>query len=329
MLTFYIAGYKINVKTEDTMTESIKKNKKQGYKQSGIRRNWQLVVMISGAILFTFVFAYIPMYGILIAFQEYNPALGIAKSPYIGFDNFIRFFQSYQFESLMTNTFLLSFLGFIIGFPLPIIIALLLNTLRSTRLKGFFQTIFNAPHFISVVVLVGMIFLFFGEYGLINSLVIAFGGERISFLLEASWFRPLFIGSGNWQETGWSSIIYLAALAGVDPQLHEAAKIDGASRFKRIIHIDFPSIFPTISIILILSIGNLLSVGYEKVLLMQTGTNLTTSEIISTYVYKIGLTGLSEPGYAAAIGLFNSLINVILLIIANYSAKRFSENSLW
>lgn len=302
----------------------------KNYSRFGIKRNWQLLILLSGAIIFTFVFAYIPMYGVLIAFQDYNPALGIGGSPYIGFDNFTRFFSSYQFETVVMNTFLVSFLGFIIGFPLPIIIALLLNSLRSMRLKGIFQTIFNAPHFISVVVLVGMLYLFFGEYGLVNSIVLFFGGDRISFFLEAGWFRPLFIGSGNWQSTGWSSIIYLAALAGVDPQLHEAAKMDGASRFKRIIHVDFPAIFPTISIILILSIGNLLSLGYEKVLLMQTGTNLSASEIISTYAYKIGLTGnMPEPGYAAAIGLFNSVINVILLIIANYSAKRFSENSLW
>jgi putative aldouronate transport system permease protein len=297
--------------------------------QYGFRRNWQLLVMLSGAIAFTFIFAYIPMYGIIIAFQDFNPALGIGGSTFIGFDNFSRFFESFQFTNLLVNTFLVSFLGFIIGFPLPIIVALLLNSLRSTKLKGIFQTIFNAPHFISVVVLVGMLFLFFGEYGLVNNIVIALGGQRTSFFLESSWFRPLFIGSGNWQETGWSSINYLAALSGVDPQLHEAAKMDGASRFKRIIHVDFPAIFPTISIILILSVGNLLSVGYEKVLLMQTGTNLQASEIISTYIYKIGLTGFSEPGYAAAIGLFNSLINVCLLIFANFGAKKFSENSLW
>jgi putative aldouronate transport system permease protein len=297
--------------------------------QYGFKRNWQLLIMLFGAISFTFIFAYIPMYGIIIAFQDYNPALGIGGSTFIGFENFSRFFDSFQFQALLINTFLVSFLGFIIGFPLPIIVALLLNSLRSTKLKGLFQTIFNAPHFISVVVLVGMLFLFFGEYGLVNNIVIAFGGDRTSFFLESSWFRPLFIGSGNWQETGWASIIYLAALSGVDPQLHEAAKMDGASRFTRILHIDFPAIFPTISIILILSVGNLLSVGYEKVLLMQTGTNLQASEIISTYIYKIGLTGFSEPGYAAAIGLFNSLINVFLLIMANFGAKKFSENSLW
>lgn len=297
--------------------------------QYGFKRNWQLLVMLFGAFAFTFVFAYIPMYGIIIAFQDYNPALGIGGSPFIGFDNFTRFFDSFQFYNLMVNTFMISFLGFIIGFPLPIVVALFLNSLRSTKLKGFFQTIFNAPHFISVVVLVGMLYLFFGEYGLVNSLVLVFGGDRISFFLESEWFRPLFIGSGNWQETGWSSIIYLAALSGVDPQLHEAAKMDGASRFSRILHVDLPAIFPTISIILILSIGNLLSVGYEKVLLMQTGTNLQASEIIATYIYKIGLTGFNEPGYAAAIGLFNSLINVVLLMLANFTAKKFSEHSLW
>jgi putative aldouronate transport system permease protein len=312
-----------------SMMRQTKKTVKTNKLQYGFKRNWQLLIMLSGAIIFTFIFAYIPMYGIIIAFQDYNPALGISGSTFIGMDNFSRFFDSFQFQNLLINTFLVSFLGFIIGFPLPIIVALLLNSLRSTKLKGFFQTIFNAPHFISVVVLVGMLFLFFGEYGLVNNIVIAFGGERTSFFLESGWFRPLFIGSGNWQETGWSSIIYLAALSGVDPQLHEAAKMDGASRFKRILHVDFPAIFPTISIILILSVGNLLSVGYEKVLLMQTGTNLQASEIISTYIYKIGLTGFSEPGYAAAIGLFNSLINVFLLIMANFGARKFSENSLW
>ncbi|WP_162140183.1 ABC transporter permease [Haploplasma axanthum] len=298
-------------------------------RNANLKKSWPLIVMLSGALIFVFVFSYIPMYGITIAFKDYNPALGISKSPFIGFDNFRRFFEAYNFGSLMFNTFILSFLGFIIGFPLPIIIALLLNTIRSKKTKGVFQTIFNAPHFISVVVLVGMIFLFFGEYGLVNSIVKTFGGDGISFMLESKWFRPLFIGSGNWQEMGWSSIIYLAALAGVDPQLHESATIDGASRWQRIKNIDLPAIFPTISILLILSIGSLLSVGHEKVLLMQTGPNSVVSEIISTYVYKIGLTGNSEPGYAAAIGLFNSLINIVLLVIANYSAKKFSENSLW
>lgn len=174
-----------------------------------------------------------------------------------------------------------------------------------------------------------MLQLLFGEYGFVNNLVLSLGGEKYSYFLENEAFRPLFIISGNWQDFGWSAIIYLAALSGVDPTLHEAAVVDGASRFQRVIHIDFPAIFPTVSILLILSIGNLLGVGYEKVLLMQTGGNIAVSEVISTYVYKTGLTGFPEFSYASAIGLFNSLINVTLLVIANTIAKRFSENSLW
>ncbi|MFP4177825.1 MAG: ABC transporter permease [Acholeplasmataceae bacterium] len=302
------------------MTRAIKRN--------SIKRNYQLLLMVLGAMAFVFVFAYIPMYGVIIAFQDYTPAFGIIDSPWVGMEHFQRFFNNYRFETLLTNTFLLSFFGFVIGFPLPIILALLLNALRGERSKKIFQTIFYAPHFISVVVLVGMLYLFFGEYGLVNNILIALGAERVSFFLEAGWFRPLFIGSGNWQNTGWSAIIYLAALSGVDPQLHESAMMDGASRFKRIRHIDLPAIYPTISIILILSIGNLMSVGFEQVLLMQTGTNLETSEIISTYVYKTGIVDY-EYSYAAAIGLFNSVINVVLLIIANTSARKFSDNSLW
>ena len=284
--------------------------------------------MVSIAIAFVFVFAYIPMYGVIISFQDYSPAFGYFGSPWVGLDHFERFFNNYRFWTLMKNTFLLSFYGFAIGFPLPIILALLLNALKGEKFKKIFQTIFYAPHFISVVVLAGMLFLFFGEYGLVNNLLQALGLDKTSFFLNAGWFRPLFIGSGNWQSTGWSAIIYLAALSGVDPQLHESAMVDGASRVKRILHIDLPAIFPTISIILILSIGNMMSVGFEKVLLMQTGTNLSASEIISTYVYKTGILDY-EYGYAAAIGLFNAVVNVILLIIANTSARKFSENSLW
>ena len=284
--------------------------------------------MVSIAMAFVFVFAYIPMYGVIISFQDYSPAFGYFGSPWVGLDHFERFFNNYRFWTLMKNTFLLSFYGFAIGFPLPIILALLLNALKGEKFKKIFQTIFYAPHFISVVVLAGMLFLFFGEYGLVNNLLQALGLDKTSFFLNARWFRPLFIGSGNWQSTGWSAIIYLAALSGVDPQLHESAMVDGASRVKRILHIDLPAIFPTISIILILSIGNMMSVGFEKVLLMQTGTNLSASEIISTYVYKTGILDY-EYGYAAAIGLFNAVVNVILLIIANTSARKFSENSLW
>lgn len=295
------------------------------------RTSPQLLWFLLPAMVFVFIFSYIPMYGIVIAFQDYIPGDPILSryAYWVGFDQFERFFNDFRFWQLLENTFLLSLYGFLIGFPLPILIALLLNSMRNSRLSKRLQTVFYAPHFISVVVLVGMLHLLFGEYGFVNNLMIELGGERYSYFLENEAFRPLFILSGNWQDFGWSAIIYLAALSGVDPTLHEAAVVDGASRFQRVIHIDFPAIFPTVSILLILSIGNLLGVGYEKVLLMQTGGNIAYSEVISTYVYKTGLTGYPEFSYATAIGLFNSLINVVLLIIANTLAKRFSENSLW
>lgn len=302
--------------------------KKHNVKQ---RKNYQLLFFLLPALVFVFIFNYIPMYGILIAFQNYIPGDAILSSQadWIGFDNFTRFFNDFRFWQLMENTFLLSLFGFMIGFPLPIIVALLLNSMRSSKISKKLQTVFYAPHFISVIVLVGMLQIVFGEYGVVNNIVESFGADKFSYFLEESAFRPLFILSGNWQDFGWSAIIYLAALSGVNPQLHEAAVIDGASRFQRVKYIDFPAIFPTVSILLILSIGNLMGVGFEKVLLMQTGGNIAVSEVISTYVYKIGLTGYPEFSYATAIGIFNSLINVTLLIIANTLARKFSDNSLW
>ena len=228
----------------------------------------------------------------------------------------------------MGNTFLLCILGFIIGFPLPIIVALMLHSTKNKKLSKFLQTVFNGPHFISLVVLVGMLYLFFGRYGLVNNIIESVGGERYSFFLESKAFRPLYILSSNWQDFGWSSIIYLAALSGVDQSQHEAAMIDGASRFQRILHVDFPAISSIVSVMLIMSIGGLMGVGYEKVLLMQTDGNIGVSEIISTYVYKQGIQG-TRAGYATAVGLFNSVINLVLLIIANTVSKKFSENSLF
>lgn len=295
------------------------------------RKNYKLLVFLLPAIIFVFIFSYIPMYGVLIAFQNYVPGDPILSfdAQWVGLENFTRFFEDFRFWQLMENTFLLSLFGFLVGFPLPIIVALLLNSMRNSKVSRKLQTVFYAPHFISVIVLVGMLQLVFGEYGLVNNVVNSLGGEKYSYFLETSAFRPLFILSGNWQDFGWSAIIYLAALSGVDPTLHEAAVVDGASRLQRVRHIDFPAIFPTVSILLILSIGNLMGVGFEKVLLMQTGGNIAVSEVISTYVYKTGLTGYPEFSYATAIGLFNSLINVTLLIVANTLAKRFSDNSLW
>lgn len=296
-----------------------------------LRENYPFLLMLLPAVVVVFLFNYLPIYGVLIAFQDFMPGDKILSDTtiWVGFENFIRFFTDVQFWPLMKNTFLLCILGFIIGFPLPIIVALMLNALAGKKTKKFLQTIFTAPHFISLVVLVGMLQLFFGRYGLVNNIVANLGGERFSYFLENSAFRPLYILSSNWQDFGWSAIIYIAALSNVDPGQHEAAIVDGASRFQRVLHIDIPAIMPMISVMLIMSIGGLMGVGYEKALLMQTDGNLAASELIATYVYKRGLTGVPDQAYATAIGLFNSVINVILLIIANTTSKKFSENSLW
>ena len=292
------------------------------------KSNWTYLLFLIPAVVVTFIFAYIPMYGLLIAFQDFVPGDSILDGYWIGFANFKEFFGNYVFWNLMGNTFLLCILGFIIGFPLPIIVALMLHSTKNKKLSKFLQTVFNGPHFISLVVLVGMLYLFFGRYGLVNNIIESAGGDRYSFFLEAKAFRPMYILSSNWQDFGWSSIIYLAALSGVDQAQHEAAMIDGASRFQRILHVDFPAISSIVSIMLIMSIGGLMGVGYEKVLLMQTDGNIDVSEIIATYVYKQGLQGM-RGGYATAVGLFNSLINLALLIIANTISKKFSENSLF
>ncbi len=301
---------------------------KNSYFARNFKRNWSYLLFLIPAVVVTFIFAYIPMYGLLIAFQDFVPGDSIWTGVWIGFDNFQEFFGNYVFWELMGNTFLLCILGFIIGFPLPIIVAVMLHTTKNKKVSKFLQTVFNGPHFISLVVLVGMLQLFFGRYGLVNNIIESVGGARYSFFLEEGAFRPMYILSSNWQDFGWSSIIYLAALSGVEQSQHEAAQIDGASRFQRVLHVDLPAIMPIISVMLIMSIGGLMGVGYEKVLLMQTDGNIGVSEIIATYVYKQGIQG-TRAGYATAVGLFNSIINLLLLIIANTISKKFSENSLF
>lgn len=296
-----------------------------------LKDSWPYWIMLLPAVTVVFLFNYLPIYGILISFQDFMPGDKILSDTtrWVGMHNFVRFFTDVQFWPLMKNTFLICIQGFIIGFPLPIIVALLLNSLKNKKAAKVLQTIFTAPHFISLVVLVGMLHLFFGRYGLVNNIAAGLELERYSFFLEETAFRPLYILSSNWQDFGWSAIIYIAALSNVDPQQHEAAIIDGASRFQRVLHVDLPAIMPMVSVMLIMSIGGLMGVGYEKALLMQTDGNLAVSELISTYVYKKGLTGIPDQAYATAIGLFNSVVNVILLIIANTVSKKFSENSLW
>ncbi|MBN3555720.1 sugar ABC transporter permease [Fictibacillus nanhaiensis] len=294
-----------------------------------IMRNWELYLFVLPCLLWFIVFKYVPMYGIQLAFKQYIPTEGIWGSPWIGFQHFTRFFESYQFWTLIKNTLSLSLWAFIFTFPVPIIVALLLNQLTSERYKKFVQTVIYAPHFISTVVLVGILFVFLSPTsGIVNHLIVLFGGEPILFMARPEWFKPLYVISGLWQETGWATIIYLAALAGVSPALHEAAIMDGANKWQRIWHVDIPGIRPTIVILLILAIGNIMNIGFEKAYLMQTDLNKSASAIIPTYVYEIGLQR-AQYSFAAAIGLFNSVINLIMLLLVNRIVRKLGGNSLW
>lgn len=292
------------------------------------KANWQLYLFVAPAILYFFIFHYIPMYGVQIAFKDYIASDGILGSPWAGFEHFIRFFDSYYFWRLLKNTLILG-LYELLMFPLPIIFALSLNELRNGPFKKWTQTLTYAPHFISVVVVVGMLAAFLNpETGLVNHIITLFGGEKFDFLTSPGWFRHLFVWSGVWQTLGWGTIIYLAALAGVNSELHESAKVDGASRLQRIRHINFPFIIPTIAVLFILNIGQFMIIGFEKVLLMQNNLNASTSDIIQTFVYQKGLLD-GQYDYAAAIGLFDSVINVALIVTFNYLARKTSGNSLW
>jgi len=324
MMKFALKASNDPLKSSAIRVETL--NKKSRIKQ--ILENYELYLFLLPAIIYFIVFQYVPMYGVLIAFKDYVPSLGILGSPWVGFQNFQRFFDSYQFWTLIKNSLGLSIFQLVIGFPMPIIIALLLNQMIQQKYKRFVQTVIYAPHFISIVVLAGMVFVFFSDKGLVNSVITLFGGSAISFMSEPSWFKPLYIGSGVWQETGWACIVYLAALAGVSPEIHEAATVDGANKWQRILHVDIPAIMPTAIILLILSVGNLMNIGFEKAFLLQTPLNQPAAEIIPTYVYKVGLQQ-SEYSFASAVGLFNSVINLVLLWIVNKTAKKVSGSGLW
>jgi len=292
-------------------------------------RSWQLYVLLLPALLYVAVFKYWPMYGAQIAFRNYNPVDGFAGSQWVGLDHFIRFVTSFQFERLIANTLTVNSLGLLIAFPIPIVLALIVNQLQNERFKKFTQTVLYSPSFISVVVIVGMIHLLFSpRSGVVNNAIELFGGDPVFFMGLPEWFRPLYIGSDIWQNAGFSMIVYLAALTAIDPALHEAARVDGANKWQRIWHIDIPGIMPVVTILFILAIGNLFNLGFEKVLLMQTDLNLQTSEVIQTYVYKTGLQQ-AQFSYSAAIGLFNSLINLVLLLTFNWIARKAGQSSLW
>ncbi len=293
-----------------------------------MKRNYSLYILLSLVIAFYILFHYKPMYGALIAFQDYRPADGMSGSKWVGLKHFKRFFVGPYALRLIKNTFLLSLYDLIFGFPAPIILALLLNELKNQRFKRTVQTITYLPHFISLIVIVGMVKQFSSSNGLFNDFIVFFGGERTPLLMNPANYRPLYVGSGIWQGIGWNSIIYLAALSGVDPQLYESARIDGAGRGTLMKSITIPGIMPTIIIMLILRIGSLMSVGYEKTILLYNDAVLSTADVISSYVYRVGILEASWS-FSTAVGLFNSLINFILVIFANAISRKVSETSLW
>ncbi len=294
-----------------------------------IGRCWQLYVLMLPALIYIVLFAYKPMYGILIAFKDYSLKKGILASPWVGFKNFQRLFSSYWFPIILKNTLTISLLSLVIGFPIPIMLALLLNEVKSTKFRNMVQTFSYAPHFISMVVMCGMVAMFLSPTtGIVNKLLNALGMESVFFMQEAGLFKWVYVLSGVWQGTGWSSVIYFAALSGVDRSLLEAADMDGATRLQKIWHVNLPVILPTILVMFILQCGSLLSVGYEKAYLLQTSSNLTGSEIISTYVYKVGLVQ-SDFSFSTAAGLFNTVVNCIILISANQLSKKVTKTGLF
>ena len=294
-----------------------------------MRSNLDLWLFVLPGMVITFIFSYVPLYGLQIAFRRFSAKKGIWDSTWVGLDHFIRFFDGPYFWSTLTNTFSLSIYSIIAGFPIPIILALMLNSFRHKRYRKVIQTVTYAPNFISTVVMAGMLLLFLSpSMGIVNSLLGAFGMEPVNFMAEKSLWRHIYVWSGIWQNTGWNSVIFFAALAGVSPEFHEAAIVDGATKLQRIWHIDLPSILPTATIILIMNCGSVLSVGFEKAFLLQNDLNLSVSEIISTYTYKVGLIQ-NDMSYSTAIGLFNSVVNAILLILVNKFADKLSNTSLW
>lgn len=307
----------------------IMQRKKQRKTLRYIKKNYDLYLLLLIPVVYIIIFSYGPLYGIIIAFKDYNPGDGIFGSKWVGLHHFKVFIESYNFMMILKNTVILNLYGLIAGFPIPIIVALMFNELKNRNLRICMQTISYAPHFISVVVMCGMIMIFLSPTtGLVNHVRQMLGMDTISFMQEAKYFRHIFVWTGVWQEVGWNTIIYFAALSTVDQELIDAAKIDGAGRFRIIWNINIPAILPTIVITLIMSCGNILSIGFEKVYLLQNSLNIDTSEVISTYVYKMGLRS-ARYSFGTAVGLFNSVANFIMLALVNTVAKRVNETSLW
>ncbi|MBR3106789.1 MAG: sugar ABC transporter permease [Clostridia bacterium] len=294
-----------------------------------VRREYGLYLIFLVPLVWYVIFMYVPMYGLQIAFKRYNARLGILGSPWVGMQYFKQFFDSYYFRDLLVNTLVLNVFQMAVGFPVPILLALIINEIRIRPLQKAVQNITYIPYFLSIVVIVSMLKLFSNtEYGLFNKIVTFFGGQPVDYFAKVGAFRPLYVFSGVWQNMGFNSVIYIAALSAIDPQLYEAASIDGASRIRKIIHVSIPQIAPTIVILFIMRIGSLMNVGFEKVLLMQNNVNMEVSDVISTFIYRNGIQK-GQLSYSAAVGIFNSLINLFLLLGANRLTRRIGDTGLW
>ncbi len=302
--------------------------KKPNFLVQDFKRNTELYFLFIPVLLYYLLFHYVPMYGAVIAFKDYTPTLGVWGSPDVGLKHFKAFFEGVYFWTLIRNTLLLSVTNLLVGFPMPIILALLINELRSKKFAKTVQTISYLPHFISLVVVCGMVRQFTKDTGIVTYLLSLFGFPRQTMLNNPSLFLPIYVISGIWQEVGWGSIIYLAALTGIDPDLYEAADIDGAGKIKKMLHITLPGILPTIIVMFIMRVGRIMSMGAEKVILLYNPSIYDTSDVIASYVYRRGIIG-SDWSFSSAVGLFNSVINFILVISVNALSRRLSDMSLW
>ncbi|MBO3734485.1 ABC transporter permease [Glycomyces niveus] len=312
----------------DNRAAAALRKRRRGALGRSLRRHWQLYALLVLPVAYFVIFQYIPMANNVIAFKDYNVVQGIWGSPWAGLDHFERFFANPVALDLIRNTLMLSFYGFLAGFPIPIILALALNEVRARFFKRTVQMVTYAPHFISTVIVVSMLILIFSPRIGFMSDFLGFFGMNSNLLADPDAFRSVYVWSDVWQTAGYSAIIYMAALAGIDPSLYEAARLDGASRLRKIWHVDLPGIAPTVVVVMVLSVGNIMAVGFEKAFLLQNPLNLSTSEIIATYTYKIGLLS-ADFSLATAVGLFNSVINLILLLAVNTVSKRVTGNGLW
>lgn len=311
------------------MAYKIKLSKEQKRKmiKKDLRKNWPVYLVVLPIIIYYLMFEYIPMYGVQIAFQDYRPAQGFGKD-WVGFKHFIKFFQGAYFWRLMRNTFLINWYELLFSFPVPIIIALLYNEIKSKKFKTITNTFIYLPHFISLVVVCSIVQQFCSGDGLLTNLVATFTGEDKSLLAQAKWFRTVYIGSGVWQGAGWGSIIYVAALQGIDTQLYDAAAVDGANKWRQMLHVTIPGILPTVMVRFVLTLGSMLSVGSQKILLLYNEATYETADVISTYIHRYGMEN-AKYSYSTAVGLFMNVINVSMFIAANKMSKKLTSVSLW